>query len=260
MFSYLIDIWKSRYFWTHLSFSDLRSRWRRSFFGILWTIIQPLGMTLLLSIVFGKIFNVEIREYAPYILSGMIIWEFVTASAIGGALAFVQADAYIKQCTHPLAIYTLRTVFTNIMVLSLASLTLIAWVLVVMPHNFGWHWLAALAIFPILALIAWPMATFLAYIAARFRDLPHALGLIFQAMWFVSPIYFEAKIFKGGELHALVDYNPIYHLLEIVRAPLLQGTWPTLENFAFCAGTIIVLIASAALLGRSAEKKVIFYL
>jgi lipopolysaccharide transport system permease protein len=190
----------------------------------------------------------------------MIIWEFVTLSAIGGALAFLQADAYIKQCTHPLAIYTLRTVFTNIMVLGLASLTLVVWVLVVMPQNFGWPWLAALTIFPILVLIAWPLATLLAYIATRFRDLPHALGLVFQAMWFVSPIYFEAKTFKGGNLHALVDYNPIYHLLEIVRAPLLRGAWPTLQNYAFCIATAAVFIIVAALVGMKAERKVIFYL
>ncbi|CAD2251703.1 ABC transporter permease [Pseudomonas sp. WS 5018] len=260
MFSYLVGVWNARYFWTHLSFSDLRSRWRRSFFGILWTIIQPLGMTLLLSIVFGKIFNVEIREYAPYILSGMILWEFVTASAIGGALAFVQADAYIKQCRHPLAIYTLRTVFTNAMVLGLASLSLVAWVLVVMPQNFGWTWLAALTIYPILIFIAWPMATFLAYIATRFRDLPHALGLVLQAMWFVSPIYFEAKVFRGGDLHWLVDLNPIYHLLEIVRAPLLHGAWPTIENYVFCGATILTLSLLAIALGQRTEKKVIFYL
>ena len=258
--NYFQGIWKTRHFWIHLSFSDLRARWRRSFFGILWTIIQPLGMTLLLSVVFGKIFHTEIREYAPYILSGMIIWEFVTSSAIGGALAFVQADAYIKQCHHPLAIYTLRSVLTNIIVLALAFLSLILWVLVVMPQNFGWSWLAVLAIFPILILIAWPMATFLAYIATRFRDLPHALGLILQAMWFISPVYFEAKVFRGGDLHWLVDMNPIYHLLEIVRAPLLHGVWPTFENYAFCATTIVVLILLALLLGMRAEKKVIFYL
>jgi len=257
---YLQGIWKSRYFWIHLSFSDLRSRWRRSFFGILWTIIQPLGMTLLLAFVFGKIFKVEIREYAPYILSGMVIWEFITASTIGGALAFVQADAYIKQCNHPLAIYTLRIVFTNTMVLCLSSLSLVLWVLIVMPENFSWSWLAALTIFPVLGLIAWPLATFLAYIAARFRDLPHALGLILQAMWFVSPIYFEAKIFRGGDLHGLVDYNPIFHMLEIVRAPLLHGAWPTLENFIYCFGSVAILFTCAILLGKRAEKKVIFYL
>lgn len=260
MTGYLSGIWDARYFWSHLSLSDLRSRWRRSFFGALWSVIQPLGMTVLISVVFGKIFNTDIAEYAPYILSGMVIWEFMTSTAVGGSLAFVQADAYIKQCSHPLAIYTLRTTLANLIVLGLASISLIAWVLAVMPQNFGWSWLAALMIFPIVALIAWPMATCLAYIAARFRDVPHALGLLFQALWFVSPVYFEAKLFRGGDLHALVDYNPIYHLLEIVRAPLLRGAWPTTENFAYCAGAIAVLILLAWLIGRDAEKKVIFYL
>ena len=260
MVKYFNGIWNARYFWVHLSLSDLRSRWRRSFFGILWTTIQPLGMTLLLSVVFGRIFKTEITEYAPYILSGMILWEFISASAVGGSLSFVQADAYIKQCQHPLAIYTLRTVLTNLMVLLLASIGLVAWVLVVMPQNFGLTWLAALSIYPIVILIAWPMSTLLAYIATRFRDLPHALGLVLQAMWFISPIYFEAKVFRGGELHGLVDYNPIYHMLEIVRAPLLHGDWPSAINYTYCFGTIAIFTMLACLVGREAEKKVIFYL
>jgi lipopolysaccharide transport system permease protein len=260
MNSYLSGIWDARYFWSHLSLSDLRARWRRSFFGALWSIIQPLGMTVLISLVFSQLFNTDLAEYAPYILSGMVFWEFITNTALGGSLAFVQADAYIKQCHHPLAIYTLRTTLANLMVLALASISLIIWVLAVMPQNFGWSWLGALLLYPIIALIAWPLATLLAYIAARFRDVPHALGLVFQALWFVSPVYFEDKMFRSGNLHALVDYNPIYHLLQIVRAPLLHGKWPTAENYAYCLGTIAVTTLLAWLVGRTAEKKVIFYL
>lgn len=257
---YLIRIWEARYFWVHLSLSDLRYKWRRSFLGALWSVIQPLGLTLLLALVFGKIFKTPITEYAPYILSGMVIWEFITGTAVGGSLAFVQADAYIKQCNHPLAIYTLRTALSNLFVLLLASTGLIGWVLIVMPQNFGWSWFAALTIYPIAILIAWPMATILAYIGARFRDVPHALGLVFQAFWFVSPIYFEAKVFRGSDLHVLVDYNPIYHLLEILRAPLLQGRWPSMNNYAYTLGTICVLALLAWLIGRKAESRVIFYL
>jgi len=256
--SYFAKIWDARYFWIHLSLSDLRYRWRRSFFGVFWSIIQPLGMTLLLSIVFGRIFNSDVREYAPYILSGMVVWDFVTATAIGGSLSFVQADAYIKQTYHPLAIYTLRSTLTNLMVLVLASTSLIAWVLI--PEHFGWTWLAALLIYPIVALIAWPMATLFAYVSTRFRDVPHALGLVLQALYLVSPIYFEAKVFRNGNLHGLVDYNPIYHLLEIVRAPLLRGQWPTAENYLYCAGTIIAMALPAWWVGRKAERSVIFYL
>ena len=80
--SYFGGVWAARHFWIHLAMSDLRSRWRRSFFGILWTLIQPLGMTLLISFVFSNMFHTSIREYAPYMLSGIVVWDFVVASAI----------------------------------------------------------------------------------------------------------------------------------------------------------------------------------
>ncbi len=140
MNTYLLGIYQSRYFWVHLALSDLRAKWRRSFFGVAWSIMQPLGMTALIAMVFSRIFHQNIGDYAPYILSGMIIWDFITATLIGGSLSFVQADAYIKQYQHPLAIYTLRTALTNLMVLMMASLALIGWILVVKPENFGWCW------------------------------------------------------------------------------------------------------------------------
>ncbi len=260
MIDYWNGIWKARYFWTHLALSDLRSRWRRSFFGILWSIIQPLGMTLLLAVVFSKMFKTDIYAYAPYILSGIIVWECMMACITGGALSFVQADAYIRQYRHPLAIYTLRTVLTSIIVLSLASLALFGWSAIVLPQNIGWHRLAALTIFPMLWLILWPLSTLLAYVGARFRDVPHATGLVMQALWFISPVYFEIKMFRQGGLDALVDYNPIYHLLQLFRAPLLYGQWPTAENYIFTLASAVVIGLLAWLVGRRAERKVIFYL
>ncbi|BBP86043.1 transport permease protein [Pseudomonas sp. Pc102] len=260
MTSYLSGVWYSRHFWIHLSLADLRSRWRRSFFGLLWSIIQPLGMTALLAVVFSKLFNTDIITYAPYILSGIIIWECITACVTGGSLSFVQADAYIKQCRHPLAIYTLRTVLTSLIVLALASLALLGWSAIVLPEHFGWPWLAAFSIFPMLALILWPLSTLLAYIGTRFRDVPHATGLIMQALWFISPVYFETKLFRQGGLDGLVDYNPIYHLLQLVRAPLLNGEWPTFENYAFPALAAAIFLLLALIVGYKAERKVIFYL
>jgi lipopolysaccharide transport system permease protein len=258
--NYFLEIWRARHFWYHLSLSDLRAKWRRSYFGILWSIIQPLGLTIMLSVVFGKIFKLDIAEYAVYVLSGIIVWEFVVGTANGGSLSFVQADAYIKQQQRPLAIYPLRSMLTQMIGLMVASLSLFGWVIIANPTSLSWTWLATLSIYPILALIGWPMATFLAHIGVRFRDFPHALGLIFQAIWFVSPIYFHESIFRNGGLDALVDYNPVYHLLEIVRAPLIRGALPTAENFAFCFGLILVLTLLAWVVSARGENKVIFYL
>jgi lipopolysaccharide transport system permease protein len=257
---YIQKIWAARYFWVHLALSDLRTRWRRSYFGILWSMIQPLGLTLLLAFVFSKLFKTDFTTYAPYVLSGVIVWDFVIVSTTGGSLSFVQADAYIKQCRHPLAIYTLRTVLAGCIVLLLASVPLLGWTLLVKPEKFGVTWLALPLFYPVACLIAWPLATILAYVSVRFRDVPHALALVLQAIWFASPVYFEAKLFRDGGLGALVDLNPIYHLLQLMRAPLLEGQWPEPVNFVFALGTAVVLIAAAGLVGRKMERRVIFYL
>jgi len=260
MLSYLHGIVRARHFWSHLVLSDLRSRWRRSYLGVLWSILQPLGLTALLAVVFSRLFNTDVVTYAPYLLSGLLVWDCVLTCVSGGSLSFVQADAYIKQYRHPLAIYTLRTVLTNLIVLALASLALVGWTLSVRPEHFGWHWLAAVTLFPVLFVLLWPLATVMAYAGARFRDVPHATGLIMQALWFVSPVYFDVALFRQGGLDTLVDFNPIYHLLQLVRAPLLDGAWPTPENYFFPLLTAAVVTLLACLVGRIAERKIIFYL
>ena len=257
---YLAGIWSARYFWTHLALSDLRTRWRRSYLGALWSILQPLGMTVLIAFVLGRLLKLDVVDYAPYILSGIIFWEFISATAVSGSLAFVQNEPYIKQFRHPLAIYTLRTALANLLILVLANVSLLGWVLVVRPGNIGWSWLCLPLSLALLFLSVWPLATILAYLTARFRDVPHALGLVLQALWFVSPVYFEAKFFREAGLNGFVDYNPVYHLLQTARAPLLAGEWPTLENYAFCLGTVLALSATACFISWRRERNVIFYL
>lgn len=260
MMSYMADVWRARYFWWHLSMSDLRGRFRRSSLGILWAVLQPLALTLLLSFVFSKLLNQSLSSYAPYILSGIIIWEYISFTVIGGSTALIQADAYIKQTRNPLAIYTLRNTVSGLVVLSVASISLFGWVLVMFPQNFSFSWLAIPTLPPVLALIVWPLATIVGYIGARFRDLPNALALLLQAAWFISPVYFKESMFREGGLNAFVDYNPIYHVMQILRAPVLYGEWPTAANYIWCLGLSLLLICVAVAVGVRAEKRVIFYL
>lgn len=217
-------------------------------------------MTGLITVVFSKLFNSNITTLAPYILSGTLVWEFIVANVTGGALSFVQADAYIKQYRHPLAIYTLRTVLGSLVVLALASSSLLVWSGVVLTQNVNASWLSLPLAYIIVAMIAWPLSTMLAYIGTRFRDLPHATGLMMQVLWFISPVYFEVKMFRQGGLDFLVDYNPIYHVLQLFRAPLLQGELPQSMNYIYALGTALVFTLTAWLMGRKMERKVIFYL
>ena len=97
--NYFQKIYQSRFFWAHLTLADLRAKYRRSALGMLWAILQPLALALLLSFVMGNIFKISIKEYLPFIFSGLIVWEFISSVTISGCNAFVNAEIYIKQFT-----------------------------------------------------------------------------------------------------------------------------------------------------------------
>lgn len=258
--NYFSRIAKTHYFWTHLVFSDLRAKYRRSFLGIAWALLHPLSLTLLLGFVMSRVFDTPFQGYAPYILSGLIIWEFITTSAVTGCHAFINAESYIRQVSHPLAIYSLRSSLTCFANLCVAMLGLFAYVLAWAPSHFNLCALSLLLAFPLLFSIGWALATITAYIATCFRDFSQMIVILLQALWYISPVFFLPSVFEGGKIRFLLDYNPVYHLLCLFRAPLLYGELPTPTNYLFAIGTTVALGTLAAALGKTTEKKVIFYL
>ncbi|MEZ5871933.1 MAG: ABC transporter permease [Nitratireductor sp.] len=261
MFSYLGQIYKARHLLYHLSLYDLNQKYRRSFLGILWAILQPLGMALLLALVLSTVFGMEITEYVPYIFSGLIVWEFVSASAVGGCQVFRFSQYYIRQCTLPSMVYTLRHSLGGVVNFLLALIGLVAWVVVVMPQNFGMAWLMLIPATVLLFLCLWPLATISAYVATWFYDFSQLIGLVLQALFFVSPVFLKPQVFLESKfgLGFLVHFNPVYHGLELFRAPLLHGSWPSVESITFTLATCICLWAVASLLVWRGERSLIFH-
>ena len=261
MLRYLGEIWRSRYLLYHLALYDLRQKYRGSFLGILWSILHPLGMALLLALVLSTVFGMEITEYVPYIFSGLIVWEFVSSSAVGGCQIFRFSQYYIRQCTLPSMVYTLRHSLGGIVNFMLALVGLVAWVLVVMPQNFGITWLMLLPATLLLFLSLWPLATISAYVATWFYDFSQLVGLALQALFFVSPVFLKPQVFLESKygLGFLVHFNPVFHGLELFRAPLLYGSWPSAQSVLFTLATCIVLWVIAAMLVWRGERSLIFH-
>ncbi len=257
---YLLDIYKSRYFWIHLSFADLRSKYRRSTLGLFWSVLQPLGLTLLLSFVMGKLFSSPIVDYAPFVFSGIILWEFIVGSAVTGCNSFINAEGYIKQISHPLAIYPLRSSLSVLINLFLAFTGFVVWVLLWKPENFGLSWLHLIPAFIILYGIGFSFGIVTAFINTKFRDFQQMLMLILQAVWYVSPIFFEPKLFKSVKAMYLIEWNPIYHILNLFREPMLKGLSPSYDDYVFSIATMLILGLIAIRYIIKDEKKIIFYL
>src|SRR5690349_22600377 len=89
---YLRGIWTSRYFWLHLARAELKYKFRRSRLGLLWTMVNPLVLMLMIAFIFGNLFNIPMSEFAPYVFSGLIVWDFITGSVLGGCNSLLVSE------------------------------------------------------------------------------------------------------------------------------------------------------------------------
>ena len=257
---YLTGIWDSRYFWIHLALSDLRNKFRRSRLGILWALIQPLMLTLLLSFVMGSLFHRNIGTYALYVYSGIIVWSFIVDSGVVGATAFTSAEGYMKQFKHPLLIYTLRVTLYNLIVFLIAFMGLLLWTLIADEKNINWSIISLVPTLLLYFFMGWALSTIVAFIYTRFRDFQQLLILTFQAIWYASPVFIAASILEKIHNGILVYYNPVYHILNLVRDPLLQGIFPKELDYLYliCITAVFWLFAIFFICRR--ERDVIFSL
>jgi lipopolysaccharide transport system permease protein len=257
---YLKRIYNSRYFWWHLTLADLRVKYQRTVLGLLWPIIQPLAMTLLFAFVLTNIFNQPVKDTILYIYSGLICWEIIVFSSISGSMSFLNAAPYMKQFAHPIAIYPLRSVLVGVINFGLALVGLICWVLLWQPENVSVSWISLPLAILIYIFVAWPLAIICAITGTLFRDLSQLLMIVLQALWFVSPVFFSTVVFINAGLGFLVYYNPVYHLLELIRAPFLYGQFPTLINYGVVFLLMSVLWCIAVYLLSHFERRIILYL
>src|ERR1700738_5220154 len=134
---YLNRIWQLRYFWFSLVRNDLNQRYSRSFLGIGWSLVRPLAMTAVFCVVFARLFDIAVLDYAPFILLGLTFWQFLVETVLNGCDCFTRAAPYIRQQQLPLAIFPLRTVlgtaFHALVALGLAAL--IAWTFQGLPNG-----------------------------------------------------------------------------------------------------------------------------
>jgi ABC-type polysaccharide/polyol phosphate export permease len=260
MTAYLGSMWNCRYFWLSLVKMDLRSRYRGSVLGIGWSLLQPIGMTVILCTVFTTVFHQNIAEYAPKLFAGLTLWNYFVAVVTQGCQCFFQGEAYIRQFPAPMAIYPLRATLGSAFHFLVGLLLA---VVVGLWFRGGFHPAALASLVPaVLLLLAagWAVALLFGLATVRFRDTRHLTEVGLQALFYMTPVMYTEEMLEGRRLGTLIQYNPLMPFLRMLRQPIVDGHSASLATFA-AAGLIVlvlVLLATAAL--SRDERRLIFYL
>lgn len=242
-----------------LGLQDVKARFRRSFVGPLWILIN-LGMFVVgAGVVYGLLFKQEMSEFLPFLTAGFVIWGFLVSTLTEGGHAFINAEGYIKQFSYPKQIYLLR-MLVSAAVIFFIGLTAVAGTMAFYGNITASGWLFALPGITMLFISGLAHISISAYLTCRFRDIPHGVGGLFQVLFFVTPILFPVSILKERELDFVYQFNPLYYLIEVVRYPILKGQFAPSECYAFGLAYLIVVWAIAYTVANKLDRKVIFLL
>jgi ABC-type polysaccharide/polyol phosphate export permease len=240
--------------------NDLRNRYRRSVIGIGWSLLHPIAMTVVLCVVFSKMFGQDIHTYAPHVLSGLTFWGFMMAVVNQGCQSFFQGESYIRQHSVPLAIYPLRVTLGAGFHFVLGLLITLVFIWSV--KGFG-NLVALPALVPALVLlfiVGWSLAVCMGVANVMFQDSQHLIEVLMQILFYGTPIIYSAEILERRGLGWLVLLNPFASLLELIRAPLLDGRFPSLATVGMSTLAGVIAVSVAAMLLARFEKSMIFYL
>jgi ABC-type polysaccharide/polyol phosphate export permease len=242
--------------WTILGWDDIRQRYRRSILGPFWITLSMGVFILLLGVIYSRLFHMELAAFLPYLSLGFIVWGFMSAVANDSCVAFHESGRLIKQIKLPFATYIFRTVYRNFIVFlhTIIIFIPIAIYFRVIPN---WNTLFAIpGLFLVVVNAAW-VATVLATFSTRYRDIQPIVGTVVQLMMFATPIMWKAS--SLGNAVIVAEINPVYHLIEIVRNPML-GSAPELRSWLVAGGFAAVgsLLAVGLLVRKS--RRIVFWL
>lgn len=221
-----------------LGWQDIKQRYRRSKVGPFWLTISMGVLIASVGIVFGQIFNSPMKEYLPFLAAGIIFWAFISAVINDGCLGFVAAEGMIKQLPIPLFVHIVRIVWRNVLIL-LHNLVILPVVMLVLGVPITLHiFLALPGIVLVLINLTW-IALLLGVVCTRFRDMPNIIASILQVAFYLTPIIWMPNLLPERAGTMLLDINPLYHLLEIIRLPFL-GQLPNSISWLFALGMAVV--------------------
>ena len=238
MSSYIRNFVKFQPLLSELVARDIKIKYRRSVLGVLWTLLNPLCMMIILSIVFSSIFKFDVENFPLYVLSGQVIFNFFNDSTTSSMSAIISSASLIKKVYVPKYLFVLSRVMSSFINL-MASL--VALILVMVATRAELHWTVFLSVIPLamVVLFSFGVGMFLAAITVRFRDVIHLYSVFTTGLLYLTPVIYPMAALPDV-VKTIVMINPLTNYLLMFRDVMFNNTLPSVFS-------VLLGIAEAAL-------------
>lgn len=201
---------------------DIKIKYRRSFLGILWSVLNPLGMMIIMTIVFSSVFRANIENFPVYLMCGQVIFNFYNEASNMAMSSILGNASLIKKVYVPKYFFPMSKVCSCCVNL---LTSFIALMIVVVVTGTKISWTILFFLIPILYVFVFSlgMGLLLSALVVSFRDLQHLYGILITGWLYLTPIFYPVEILPGW-VRTIVELNPLTNIITILRGMVMYGT------------------------------------
>jgi lipopolysaccharide transport system permease protein len=240
---------------------ELHGKYRGSVLGLTWTLLNPLALIAVYTLVFSVLLKAfDIEHYPLFVVSGLVTWVFFQSAVQMACSSLFAQPMLVKQVRFPRQMLPLAVVATNIVTLAAMLGIAIVVKLIFIPETRTTFWAAIPLLVPLVALAS-GLAVAFAYLTVVYRDVEHLMITIFLPWFFITPIFYTLDRLpglEGNEWVADVIYyvNFVTPFVEAIRDPIFFGQLPALGDVLYCVVAGLVSLALGTLAARSLDDQV----
>ncbi|HZR11077.1 MAG TPA: ABC transporter permease [Myxococcales bacterium] len=261
----IAEIFQYRQLIALLVVRELKVRYKRSVFGLLWTMLNPLLLMVVYTVVFATIMKAPQRNFAIFLLAGLLPWLFFSIAVLQGLNSILTNQELIRKVRVPQAVFPLSVVGSN-----LVNFTLSLVPLVLLMAALRQPFTPALLFLPVAVLVltifTCGVTLLFATFTVFFRDVRHLAEVALQMLMYLSPVFYDLQMlghrdawwFRGFRLFLRI--NPLWYLLDLVRSPVYYGRLPSLQTTAVASAAALASLAIGYAVFQRLSPRHIHYL
>ena len=250
---YLKQIQKYRFLMSELVKKGIRLKYRRSYLGIIWSLIEPLLTTIVLVVVFGTLFGVKDPTYPLYIISGRLIYTYFANATKGACRSIRSNSGMIKKVYVPKYMYPISLILHNFVIFLISLIVLVIMMVYcrVMPT---WQIIKAIPALVILLVMCTGIGMILATLNVFFRDIEYLWNVACLLIMYMSAIfYYPERLMKSGYAWIL-KFNPLYCIIECFRNAVYSEPWHPHHVMYAAAAACVCLFVGLAFFRKNQDK------